>query len=186
MAQGHHTADTAWIVIEPDMCMYKIDAAARTELVAGRMSAQQFERYEDFGAEIQDVAAKRVFYEHLETWRALKVEHGVAHVPWPRDANSPPDPKSMPMPPWRKKDSFKAPEPVPVLPKVKKVEHGKTTVERISPELLDLGLYFNASARCGRGNMLWAGWNASQWSDTSKCRSTSPAAGAHLVMVSTQ
>jgi len=74
----------------------------------------------------------------------------------------------------------KAPEPVPVLPKVKKVEHGNTTVERVSPELLDLAVYFNASARCGRGNMLWAGWNASQWSDTSKCRSTSPAAGAHL------
>ena len=85
------------------------------------MSAQQFERYEDFGATIQDVTAQRVFYQHLEKWRALKVEHGVDHVPWPRDADSLPDPKSQPLPPWRKKGSFKAPEPVPVLPKVKKL-----------------------------------------------------------------
>ena len=186
MSQGQHSADTLWIVVEPDMCMYKIDAAARTELVAGRMSDQQFERYEDFGATIQDVTAQRVFYQHLEKWRALKVEHGVDHVPWPRDADSLPDPKSQPPPPWRKKGSFKDPKPVPVLPKVTKVAAGNTTVERISPELLDLCLYFNASSRLGRGGMLWAGWNASQWSDTSKCRSTSPAAGAHLVMVSTQ
>ena len=118
MSQGQHSADTLWIVVEPDMCMYKIDAAARTELVAGRMSPQQFARYEDFGATIQDVTAQRVYYQHLEKWRALKVEHGVDHVPWPRDADSLPDPKSQPLPPWRKKGSFKAPEPVPVLPKV--------------------------------------------------------------------
>ena len=107
-------------------------------------------------------------------------------MPWPRDADSLPDPKSQPPPPWRKKGSFKDPKPVPVLPKVTKVAAGNTTVERISPELLDLCLYFTASSRLGRGGMLWAGWNASQWSDTSKCRSTSLVAGAHLVMVSTQ
>ena len=33
--------------------------------------------------------------------------------------------------------------------------------------------------------MFWCGWNASHWNESKKARSTSPAAGAHLVMVST-
>ena len=56
----------------------------------------------------------------------------------------------------------------------------------VSSELLDLVLYFNAASRLGRKGLLWCGWNASQWSETKKCRNTSPAAGAHLVMVSTE
>ena len=186
MSQGQHSEDTVWIVVEPDMCMYRIDAAARLELLQGRMPAHEFKEYEEFGHTIQDFTAKRVFFEHLEKWRNLQVTEGVEHVPWPRGADGSPDTKAQPVPPWRKKESYTAPVEVPVLDKVEKVAAGNTTVQRVSPELLDLILYFNAGCRLGRDGMLWCGWNASQWSDNAKCRSASPAAGAHLVMVSTK
>ena len=185
MSQGQHSPDTAWIIVEPDMCMYAIDAQSRTELIQGRMPAHQFKDYEEFGATIEDVTAKRVFFEHLEKWRNLQSVAGLNHVPWPRAEGSKPDTASRPPPPWRVQPVHKAPELVPVLDKVVKASKEDTTVHRISQELLDLVLYFNASSRLGRGGLLWCGWNATQWSDTSKCRSTSPAAGAHLVMVST-
>lgn len=186
MSQGQHSPDTAWIVVEPDMCIYSIDAKSRVELTQGRMSNSKFHQYEDFGAQIEDVASKRIFFEHLEKWRALKTETGLDHVPWPRHASSQPDVAERPPPPWRKQESSKAPEPVPDLEKVKKVTEGNAIDAKVSPELLDMVLYFNASGRLGRGGLLWCGWNATQWSDNGKCRSTSPAAGAHLVMLSTE
>ena len=187
MSQGQHSEDTVWIVVEPDMCFYKIDAAARLELLQGRMPAHEFKEYEEFGQSIQDFTAKRKFFDHLEAWRNLQTTEGVEHVPWPRDPNAFPDPKAQPLPPWRKKESYTAPVVVQNLDKVEKVADGNTTVERVSTELVDMVLYFNAAARMGRDGLLWCGWNASQWSDTGKLsRSTSPAAGAHLVMVSTK
>ena len=66
MAQGSHSADTVWFIVEPDMCMYKIDGASRLELVQGSMPAEVFKDYEESGASIQDPNAKKAFMENFE------------------------------------------------------------------------------------------------------------------------
>ena len=66
MSQGSHSPDTLFIVIEPDMCMYKVDAAARLELVQNRMPEDKFKNYESFGASIEDPIAKESFMKSLE------------------------------------------------------------------------------------------------------------------------
>jgi hypothetical protein len=58
MSQGSHSPDTLFIVVEPDMCMYKVDAAARLELVQNRMPEEKFQNYESFAASIGDPVAK--------------------------------------------------------------------------------------------------------------------------------
>ena len=59
MSQGSHSLDTLWIIVEPDMYMYKIDAAARLELVQPRMPEDKIEDYESVGASIVDPTARR-------------------------------------------------------------------------------------------------------------------------------
>ncbi len=68
----------------------------------------------------------------------------------------------------------------------KKADLKQTQSGAPAHELEDLVVYFNASARVGRRGMLWCGWNASQWKDQgAKTRNTSPAAGAHCVLITT-
>lgn len=186
MSQGSHAPDTVWIIVEPDMCIYKIDAAARLELVQARMPQEQFKDYESFGASIEDPAAQATFMASLEQWREAQQDSGVDHVPWPAVPDKVGDRDERP--PWRRSGAarFKQPDAVPVLSKQKKTSKDDSKMNAVSTELLDLILYFNAACRLGRKGLLWCGWNASQWSETKKCRSNSPAAGAHLVMVSTE
>ena len=58
MSQGSHLSDTVWIVLEPDMCMYEVDATSRIELVQGRMPREKFKDYEEFADEIVDPTAR--------------------------------------------------------------------------------------------------------------------------------
>ena len=75
---------------------------------------------------------------------------------------------------------------VPVFGRPRKMTEPDTHFGKNS-NLEDMILYFNASARLGRGHLIWCGWNASQWSAGSpKTRNTSPSSGAQCVMVSTQ
>ena len=186
MSQGTHPPDTVWCVVEPDMCMYKIDAAARLELVQARMPEEKFADYESFAESIEDPKAKATFLESLEKWRDHQSVAGIQHAPWPAAATSEPSPHVLP--PWRRSQVPKRAPPkyVPVLDKADKASSEKTKMNQISEELLDLVLYFNAACRCGRKGLHWCGWTASQWTEKKKVRSTSPAAGAHLVMVSTE
>ena len=65
MSQGSRSPDTLFIVVEPDMCMYKVDAAARLELVQNRMPEDKFQNYESFGASIGGPGRKGEFHEEL-------------------------------------------------------------------------------------------------------------------------
>jgi hypothetical protein len=166
MSQGTHPPDTVWCVVEPDMCMYKIDAAARLELVQARMPEEKFADYESFAESIEDPKAKATFLESLEKWRDHQSVAGIQHAPWPAAATSEPSPHVLP--PWRRSQVPKRapPKDVPVLDKADKASSEKTKMNQISEELLDLVLYFNAACRCGRKGLLWCGWNASQWTET--------------------
>ena len=92
MSQGTHSPDTAWLVLEPDMCMYKIDAAARLELVQARMPGEKFADYESFAESIEDPKSKATFLESLEKWRVPRSVAGIQHAPWPQAATSEPSP----------------------------------------------------------------------------------------------
>ena len=65
MSQGSHPPDTVWIIVEPDMCMFKVDGASRIELAQGRMPENKFEEYEEFGAAITDPAKRAAFLKKL-------------------------------------------------------------------------------------------------------------------------
>ena len=184
MSQGSHSPDTLFIVVEPDMCMYKVDAAARLELVQNRMPEDKFQNYESFGASIDDPVAKESFMKALEQWRTYQKECGLDNVPWPRNADQPAS--RAPVPPWHKPKPYSAVQSVPAMPKKEKATNDESKLNCIPMELHDLVLYSNAAARLGRDGLLWGGWNASQWSETKSARSCSPASGAHLVMVSTK
>ena len=164
--------------------MFKADAVSRIECVQGRMPEVKFKDYEALAEEIADPRKKAEFVRQLSGWRALQVHFGVEHVPWPGNPKKPADPKAVA--PWNVKVEEKAAK-VPVLPKPEKVSLADSTLNRCSEPLMDMVSYFNAGTRVGRGNLLWCGWNASHWGEgSSKTRTTSPAAGAHLVMVSTE
>ena len=184
MSQGSHSPDTLFIVVEPDMCMYKVDAAARLELVQNRMPEDKFKNYESFGASIGDPVAKESFMKALEQWRKYQKECGLDNVPWPRNADQPAS--RAPVPPWHKPKPYSAVQSVPAMPKKEKATNEESKLNRIPMELHDLVLYSNAAARLGRDGLLWGGWNASQWSETKSARSCSPASGAHLVCVTTK
>ena len=82
---------------------------------------------------------------------------------------------------------MKVAEPIPSLQTPAKVSHADSTMNRCSNELFDLVTYMNVSHRVGRGGLLWCGCNAMHWGESSsKARTTSPTAGAHLVLVSTE
>ena len=130
MAQGSHPADTCWIVVEPDLCLYKAEAVSRIECVQGHMPEAKFKDYEAFAEEITDPGKKAEFVRQLSGWRELQVYFGVEHVPWPGNPQKPADPKAVA--PWNVKVEVKAAK-VPVLPKPKKfrlqIQH-KTGVRR--------------------------------------------------------
>ncbi len=56
----------------------------------------------------------------------------------------------------------------------------------MSEELRDLLAYAAAGAHCGRGGLLWAGWNAKHWNDRQEGRQFYPKTGAQLVMVTAE
>ena len=93
MAQGSHPADTCWIVVEPDFCLYEVDVVSRIECVQGRMPEAKFKDYEAFAEEITDPGKKAEFVRQLSGWRKLQDYFGVEHVPWPGNPKKPADPK---------------------------------------------------------------------------------------------
>jgi len=180
MASNVHADDTLFIIVEPDFCIYEVDAAARLELVYKRLDVGRPEAYEDFGDEIADPAKKAAFLQTLQEWRTTGQAVGSSLLPWPparvRTAASSSTTAQEQL-------SEELP-PVPVLDRPPKMTEVNTHFGKHS-SLEDLVLYANAAHRCQRGNLIWVGWNASQWSaGTTKTRGTSPTSGAQCVMLS--
>ena len=104
-----------WIVVEPDMCIYEIDAVSRLELLQSRMPEEKFKDYEAFGNAIDDPNAKEIFFQNLEQWRNHQKVAGLEHVPWPAGLKKPADP--VPLAPWHKPKVFPRVESVPSVKK---------------------------------------------------------------------
>ena len=83
MASNVHADDTVFMVVEPDFCFYKVDAAARIELMHGRLDSDPCTSYENFADEIQDPLSKARFLEALAEWKSQIVASGSDLVPWP-------------------------------------------------------------------------------------------------------
>jgi hypothetical protein len=180
MASNVHADDTLFIVVEPDFCIYEVDAAARLELLYKRLEVGRPEDYEDFGEQISDPITKSAFRHSLQEWRTTGQAVGSSLLPWPqtRSRTGASSSSSAQQPP-----SEELP-PVPVLARPPKMSEENTHLGKHS-SLEDLVLYANAAHRCQRGNLIWVGWNASQWSaGSTKTRGTSPTSGAQCVMLS--
>ena len=185
MSSGTCPEDMLWIVNEPDFCVYGIDAKARVELLMHRLGDGFNCDYKDFAAEIQDEAARVRFRMAMMDWLKQGRTEQNDNVVWPHC----PPARSKAMPSTSGATSKRPPTPRPKvapLPTRPKAEERLTTTEGCSRELLDMVLYFNASAKAGRGGLLWTGWNAEQWSEGKKCRQTSPVAGVQCVMLTTK
>jgi hypothetical protein len=157
-----------------------VDAAARIELLQHRLDGNDCESYEQFAEEIVDPDSKARFLEALKEWKSESAAQKSNMVPWPA---------SKPLGASRSSGSSMEEgteqyPPVPVFTRPAKMQAERTHFGKCSQNLEDLVLYFNAAARVGRGNLMWAGWNASQWSAGGpKTRNTSPTSGAQLVLL---
>jgi len=184
MSGGTCAEDTLWIVLEPDFCVFEVDAKARMELIMERLGDEKSNTYEDFAAKIENESARVRFLSALTEWRRERKEKG-DYTAWPHvplttskaASSTGTTAKGVPPPPKL---------PPPSLPKRKKAEELQTRPYGCARALLDLVLYFNASAKAGRGGLLWTGWNAEQWGEGKKCRQMSPSSGAQCVMLTTK
>ena len=186
MSSGTCPEDMLWIVVEPDFCAYEVDAKARVELLMHRLGDEFPSDYEYFLEQIEDEATRVRFKMALHEWRDRSRKEKNDYVVWPHM----PKARSKPVPTTAGATSKKPlvgfrPSVAP-LPKKLKAEERLTIGHGCSRELLDMVLYFNALAKAGRGGLLWAGWNAEQWSEGNKCRQASPSSGAQCVMLTTK
>ena len=81
MSAGTCSEDMLWIVMEPDLCIRKIDAKSRMELLLARLGDENSKTYEDFAATIEDESKRTRFLVALTEWRRQQKEQGT-YVPW--------------------------------------------------------------------------------------------------------
>ena len=194
MADKRLPGDTLFIVAEPDFVFYKDDETQKQEwLEAQFMESLQLKRVEELADEINDPTMKKRYLQELQRYRAREQESGLAQ--WTYDMSAAEEAEysinaqgERVLWNWAGDETPNNPYRVKVFSKPNKPKPWEFQEKYISPELLDLVAYATAAARVGRGGLIWAGWNAVQWTKadgtTAKPkRSQSPSSGAQLIMV---
>ena len=125
MSGGTCPEDTLWIVLEPDFCVFEVDAKARMELILHRLGDDKSSTYEDFAAKIENESARVRFLTALNEWRRQQKEEG-EYASWPHvTATNPKAASSSGL--TGKSSSAKSKLPPPSLPNRKKAEEVHTT-----------------------------------------------------------
>ncbi len=166
MAHPSHPEDTLFIVVEPDFRFYKKEAESqRSEYEREAAAACRYETW----LELHDALPKEQqdsFRRDLGRWVTAQADD--QNAPWPMDAEtdlsefekglSQHEPRQGERVDWGEECTM-------VYSRHHQAPVSAHRPDRVAEELVDLCALFCAASRQGRGGFMWAGWNASQWSE---------------------
>ena len=186
MAHASHSADTTFIVAEPDFVFYREDGNSWTGYLSERDAEMAtFSRFSELAARLQKGEHKKQFLRELDEYmKAVKLDQ---NAPWPKLGMSQRSSDDTWEPHWSEERLDAGDECLLAFSRPVRPPAGAFQPHNMSPHLLDLQALMTAASRLGRKGFLWCGWNVCQWSSGAKkpkgVRMQSPLTGAQLSMM---
>ena len=199
MALEQHPDDQGFIVCEPDFVFDKEEAESMARAVKdtpGTRMTMESRLHELLAKVDAETVNGRKFIREADEWLQQAAKRPKANIPFPGhkvprlgrgsiQQELRPNPLGVhtatgsPTGHWQEHLNKES-----VAPQARKRTAEQHSRAYITPEVSDLTDYFNIAAKLGRDDVMWAGWNAEQWTSGKQgIRKNSPSTGAHCLLL---